>query len=97
MEKIPCLDLKGQQQQVKKEVFELFEKVYEQTAFSGGPFVAEFEKDFEKWQEMDTWYQDEEKEETRTFLEELFEGYRTSGGVTTKLFAKEGYQQETDF
>ena len=58
---------------------------------------AEFEKDFEKWQEMDTWYQDEEKEETRTFLEKLFEGYRTSGGVTTKLFAKEGYQQETDF
>ena len=26
MEKIPCLDLKGQNQQVKAEVFELFEK-----------------------------------------------------------------------
>jgi len=43
---IPCLDLKGQHQQIKKEVFEAFEKVYEQTAFSGGPFVAEFEKAF---------------------------------------------------
>src|SRR6202166_3706014 len=47
MEKrIPCLDLKGQHQQIKKEVFEEFEKVYEQTAFSGGPLVEEFEKDF---------------------------------------------------
>ncbi len=47
MEKrIPCLDLKGQHQQIKKEIFEAFEKVYDQTAFSGGPFVEEFEKDF---------------------------------------------------
>jgi dTDP-4-amino-4,6-dideoxygalactose transaminase len=47
MEKrINCLDLKGQHQQIKKEVFAAFEKVYEQTAFSGGPFVEEFEKDF---------------------------------------------------
>jgi dTDP-4-amino-4,6-dideoxygalactose transaminase len=44
--KIPCLDLKGQHQQIKKEVFELFEKVYENTAFSGGPFVEDFEKAF---------------------------------------------------
>jgi dTDP-4-amino-4,6-dideoxygalactose transaminase len=44
--KIPCLDLKGQHQQIKKEVFEAFEKVYEKTAFSGGPFVEEFEKSF---------------------------------------------------
>ncbi|HLA58002.1 MAG TPA: DegT/DnrJ/EryC1/StrS family aminotransferase [Puia sp.] len=44
--KIPCLDLKGQHQQIKKEVFEAFEKVYEQTAFSGGSFVEEFEKNF---------------------------------------------------
>jgi len=43
---IPCLDLKRQQQSVKAEVFELFEKVYEQTAFAGGPFVAGFEKAF---------------------------------------------------
>jgi len=44
--KIPCLDLKGQHQQVKKEIFEAFEKVYEKTAFTGGPFVEEFEKSF---------------------------------------------------
>ncbi len=44
--RIACLDLKAQHQQIKKEVFEAFEKVYEQTAFSGGPFVEEFEKAF---------------------------------------------------
>jgi len=44
--KIGCLDLKGQHEQVKKEIFEAFEKVYEKTAFSGGPFVEEFEKKF---------------------------------------------------
>ncbi len=44
--KTPCLDLKGQHQQIKKEVFEAFEKVYDSTAFSGGPFVEEFEKNF---------------------------------------------------
>jgi dTDP-4-amino-4,6-dideoxygalactose transaminase len=46
MQKIPCLDLKRQHQQVKEEIFEAFEKVYEKTAFSGGPFVEEFEKSF---------------------------------------------------
>ncbi len=44
--KIPCLDLKGQHLQVKKEIFEAFEKVYEHTSFSGGSFVEEFEKAF---------------------------------------------------
>lgn len=44
--KISCLDLKGQHQQIKFEIFEAFEKVYEKTAFSGGPFVEEFEKSF---------------------------------------------------
>ena len=44
--KIPCLDLKGQHQAIKAEVFAAFEKVYENTAFSGGPFVEEFEKAF---------------------------------------------------
>ena len=43
---IPCLDLKEQHQTLKKEIFEAFEKVYDQTAFSGGPFVEEFEKAF---------------------------------------------------
>jgi dTDP-4-amino-4,6-dideoxygalactose transaminase len=47
MEKrIPCLDLKEQHQQIKKEIFAAFEKVYDQTAFSGGSFVEEFEKEF---------------------------------------------------
>lgn len=44
--RIQCLDLKKQHQQIKKEIFEAFEKVYEQTAFSGGSFVEEFEKGF---------------------------------------------------
>jgi dTDP-4-amino-4,6-dideoxygalactose transaminase len=46
MEKINCLDLKGQHEQIKKEIFDAFERVYEKTAFSGGPFVEEFEKHF---------------------------------------------------
>ena len=47
MSTINCLDLKGQHQQIKKEVFELFEKVYENTAFSGGPFVEQLKKIFQ--------------------------------------------------
>ena len=47
--KIPCLDLAGQHQKLKKEIFEAFEKVYEKTAFSGGPFVEQFEQDFAKY------------------------------------------------
>ena len=43
---INCLDLKKQHQQIKAEIFAAFEKVYEQTAFSGGPFVEQFEKSF---------------------------------------------------
>ena len=46
IKKIPCLDLKGQHDQIKEEVFEAFKKVYANTAFSGGPFVEEFEKSF---------------------------------------------------
>lgn len=46
MAKIPCLDLEGQHKQIKKEVFEAFERVYEKTAFSSGIFVEEFEKNF---------------------------------------------------
>jgi dTDP-4-amino-4,6-dideoxygalactose transaminase len=43
---INCLDLKEQHQKIKAEIFEAFEKVYDATAFSGGPFVEEFEKSF---------------------------------------------------
>src|SRR4030095_9203955 len=45
-ERITCLDLKAQHRQIKKEVFEVFEKVYDNTAFSGGHFVEEFEENF---------------------------------------------------
>ena len=45
-EKISCLDLKGQHQQIKSEIFVAFQKVYESTSFSGGTFVQEFESDF---------------------------------------------------
>ncbi|MDB5199021.1 MAG: erythromycin biosynthesis sensory transduction protein eryC1 [Chitinophagaceae bacterium] len=47
--KIPCLDLNKQHWEIKKEIFEAFEKVYDQTAFSGGHFVAEFENHFAKF------------------------------------------------
>lgn len=44
--RIQCLDLTKQHQKIKKEIFEAFEKVYDQTAFSGGSFAEEFEKQF---------------------------------------------------
>jgi dTDP-4-amino-4,6-dideoxygalactose transaminase len=43
---ISCLDLSLQHQQIKTEVFNAFEQVYDSTAFSGGPFVEEFENLF---------------------------------------------------
>lgn len=46
MSKIGFLDLKKQNAFIKKEAFEVFEKVFESTAFSSGPFVEEFEKNF---------------------------------------------------
>ena len=46
MSNIGCLDLKGQHAQIKDEIFASFEKVYAKTAFSGGPFVEQFEKEF---------------------------------------------------
>jgi len=48
-ETINCLDLKGQHAQIKDEIFKAFEKVYAKTAFSGGPFVQEFEENFAKF------------------------------------------------
>lgn len=45
-QQIPFLDLKGQHQQIKSKVFEAFEEVYENTAFSGGSFVEKFEDRF---------------------------------------------------
>lgn len=44
--KISCLDLGVQHRQIKRELFEAFERVYDANAFSGGPFVEEFEHNF---------------------------------------------------
>lgn len=44
--KIPCLDLKRQHQMIKEEVFEQFEKTYDNTQFSLGTSVTAFEADF---------------------------------------------------
>jgi dTDP-4-amino-4,6-dideoxygalactose transaminase len=46
MNKIACLNLDAQHQQIKEEVFELLGKVYDAAAFSGGPFVTQFEEEF---------------------------------------------------
>jgi len=45
-DKIQCLDLKKQHQSIKAEIFSALENVYDNTAFSGGHFVEEFEKSF---------------------------------------------------
>jgi dTDP-4-amino-4,6-dideoxygalactose transaminase len=44
--KIPCLDLSIQHKNLKKEIFEAFEKVYDSTSFAGGPYVEQFENEF---------------------------------------------------
>ena len=49
MERINFLDLKGQYQSIKQDVHEAIDAVMEQTAFSGGPFVEKFEKEFAAW------------------------------------------------
>lgn len=49
MNPIPCLDLKRQHASVKEEIWAEYEKVYANTAFSGGPFVAAFEEKFAEY------------------------------------------------
>ncbi len=49
MQRINFLDLKEQYLQIKEEAWQAMEKVMDQTAFSGGPFVASFEEKFAKW------------------------------------------------
>ena len=46
MESLHCLDLKRQYQSIKTEVLAITEKVFEETSFSGGPYVESFEKNF---------------------------------------------------
>ncbi len=44
--KIPFLDLKGQYQSIHGEIHTAIQKVLDSTAFAGGPFVTQFEKEF---------------------------------------------------
>jgi dTDP-4-amino-4,6-dideoxygalactose transaminase len=44
--KVPCLDLKKQYFQIKDEVMKVTGEVFESNAFSGGPYVDKFEKNF---------------------------------------------------
>ena len=46
MKQIPCIDLKEQTGQLKAQVLAAVEQVCDQAAFSGGPFVEVFEKEF---------------------------------------------------
>ena len=46
MRTIPCMDLSRQFMRHKEEFLKVIRLVCEQTAFSGGPFVAEFERQF---------------------------------------------------
>ena len=47
--KVPFLDLKAQYESIKDEINEAIQKVLDSCAFAGGPFVAEFEKNFAKF------------------------------------------------
>lgn len=44
--KVPFLDLKAQYEFIKDEVAVAIQQVMDKTAFAGGPFVAQFEKEF---------------------------------------------------
>ena len=44
--KVPFLDLKVQYDTIKDEVAQAIQQVLDKTAFAGGPFVAQFEKEF---------------------------------------------------
>jgi dTDP-4-amino-4,6-dideoxygalactose transaminase len=43
---VPFLDLKAQYKSIKEEVAAAIQQVLDKTAFAGGPFVAQFEKEF---------------------------------------------------
>jgi len=44
--KVPFLDLKAQYESIKDEIAVAIQQVLDKTAFAGGPFVAQFEKEF---------------------------------------------------
>jgi dTDP-4-amino-4,6-dideoxygalactose transaminase len=50
---IPCLDIQRQYRLIKSEVLVKTEEVFDSNAFSGGPYVEQFEKDFASFCESD--------------------------------------------
>jgi len=44
--KVPYLDLKAQYEPIRGEITDAIQQVLDRTAFAGGPFVAQFEKEF---------------------------------------------------
>ncbi|MBN2326541.1 MAG: DegT/DnrJ/EryC1/StrS family aminotransferase [Candidatus Omnitrophica bacterium] len=46
--KVPFLDLRAQHQSIQSEIFSLWEKIYQETAFVSGAFVRQFEREFAK-------------------------------------------------
>src|SRR4030065_2952042 len=44
--KVPFLDLSAQYESIKDEIAVAIQQVLDKTAFAGGPFVAQFEKEF---------------------------------------------------
>jgi dTDP-4-amino-4,6-dideoxygalactose transaminase len=44
--KVPFLDLKAQYESIRPEIADAIQQVLDKTAFAGGPFVAQFEKEF---------------------------------------------------
>ena len=44
--KVPYLDLKAQYESIRGEIGDAIQQVLDKTAFAGGPFVAQFEKEF---------------------------------------------------
>ena len=44
--RVNFLDLKSQYLSIKPEIDHAIKNVFEKTAFTGGPFVAEFEKNY---------------------------------------------------
>jgi dTDP-4-amino-4,6-dideoxygalactose transaminase len=50
---VPFLDLKAQYLSIKDEIQSALNKVLDQTAFAGGPFVTQFEKEFAEFCQID--------------------------------------------
>ena len=51
--KVPFLDLKAQYKSIKEEIAIELQKVLDNTAFAGGPFVSQFEKEFASFCQTD--------------------------------------------